>query len=77
MKFRGQKFSAVIAREVIEDLDRTNYAVAEDRVKAVEAHFWKYLRVAERMVRRPGHVLGEKLVLTSDEIESYRMECVE
>ena len=76
MKFRGQKFSAVVPREVIEDLDRTNYASDEERVKAVEAHFPKYLRIAERMVRRPGHVAGELLVLTSDEMESYRLECV-
>lgn len=76
MKFRGQKFSAVIPHEVIEDLDRTNYRCDEERVKAVTAHFPKYLRIAERMVRRPGHVLGEQLVLTWKEMESYHLECV-
>lgn len=76
MKFRGQKFSAVIPRAVIDDLDCTNYANDEERVKAVEVHFPKYLRIVERIVRRPGHVLGEQLVITSDEMESYRLECV-
>lgn len=76
MKFQGEKFSAVIPHDVIDDLDRTNYATDEQRVKAVEAHFPKYLRIAERMVRRPGHVLGEQLILTWDEMESYRLECV-
>ncbi len=76
MKFRGQKFSAVVPREVIDDLDGANYAVDEERVKAVEVHFPKYLRIAERMVRRSGHVLGEQLILTSDEMEAYRLDCV-
>ena len=77
MKFRGQKFSAVVPHEVIDDLDRTNYALDEDRVKAVEAHFPKYLRIAERMVRRLNHVLGDHLILTSNEMEAYRLECLE
>ena len=76
MKFRGQKFSAVVPREVIDDLDGTNYWNDEDRVKAVTAHFPKYLRVAERIVRRPGHALGEQLVLTADEMEAYQLDCV-
>lgn len=76
MKFRGQRFSAIVPREVIDDLDRTNYATEKERVKAVEIHFPKYLRVAERMVRRPDCVLGEQLILTYDEMEAYRLECV-
>ncbi|MBP9157153.1 MAG: helix-turn-helix transcriptional regulator [Sphingobium sp.] len=76
MKFRGQKFSAVVPREVIDDLDHTTYGTDEDRAKAVTAHFPKYLRIAERIVRRPGHELSKQLILTSDEMESYRLECV-
>ncbi len=76
MKFRGKKFSAVVPHEVIDDLDRTTYGTDEDRVKAVTAHFPKYLRIAERIVRRPGHELGEQLILTSNEMEAYRLECV-
>ncbi len=76
MKFRGQKFSAVVPREVIDDLDGTNYGNDEDRVKAVTAHFPKCLRVAERIVRRSDHSLGEQLVLTADEMEAYELDCV-
>jgi DNA-binding XRE family transcriptional regulator len=76
MKFRGKKFSAVVPSEVIDDLDHANYERDEDRVKAVEVHFPKYLRIAERIVRRSNHVLGDQLILTSMEMEAYRLECV-
>lgn len=75
MKFKGQKFSFVIPREVIDDLDRTNYADDQDRVKAVEAHFPKYLRVAERIVRRHGYVIEEYVILSWEDLEAYRDEC--
>ena len=77
MKFRGQRFSAVVPQEVIDDLDQENYTLDTDRVKAVEFHFPKYLCIAERIVRRSNHVLYDQLILTSDEMEAYRRECVQ
>jgi DNA-binding XRE family transcriptional regulator len=75
MKFRGHKFSAIVPREVIDDLDRTNYANDEERVRAVEVHFPKYLSVAERMLRRSNDVPENQLILTSEEMEAYCRDC--
>jgi DNA-binding XRE family transcriptional regulator len=76
MRYVGRKFAAIITRNAIDDFDQTTYSSGEDRVKAVERNFPIYLRAIERMVQREGANLEEKLIVTYDEIEAYRNECL-
>ena len=76
MRYMGTKFTAIIARETIEDLDQTRYPSGDERVKAVERNFPIYLRATERIIQRMGRNLGDKLTVTSDEVVAYRNECI-
>jgi hypothetical protein len=50
VRYRGQPYSVSIGRDVINDIDRTNYRNATQRAKAVQAHLPIFLRAAEQKI---------------------------
>lgn len=76
MRYMGTKFIAIITRNAIEDLDQTTYSSGEERVKAVERKFPTYLRATERLVQRQQGSLGDKLIVTYEDVEAYKDECL-
>jgi transcriptional regulator with XRE-family HTH domain len=61
VRYRGQPYAVVIGREVIDDIDRTNYRSPTDRVKAVQNHLPIFLRAAEEKIARG--LTGDRIAL--------------
>lgn len=67
VKYRGTPYSIIIPREIIDDIDRTNYATVEQRVTAVQNHLPTFLRATEQKLT--GGTVGEQqnIVLNHDD----------
>jgi transcriptional regulator with XRE-family HTH domain len=65
VRYRGKPFAVFISREVIDDMDRTNYHTVEARKEAVQNHFPKFLRATEEAIIR-GDTSDDCVVLTHE-----------
>jgi transcriptional regulator with XRE-family HTH domain len=64
VRYRGKPYSAFISREVLDDLDHTNYRTSEDRRMAVQNHLPVFLRATEQAIIN-GHISdGDYIVLS-------------
>jgi len=63
VKYRGSPYSVVISREIIDDIDRTNYATVEQRVTAVQNHLPIFLRATEEKIIGEGTMDQNRIVL--------------
>lgn len=52
VRYRGTDYRALISREVLDDLDRTNYRTFSDRVLSVQNHLPLLLRAIEEKLAR-------------------------
>lgn len=50
VRYRGQRITLIAPREIIHDMDRTNYASPKERAQSVTNHLPKYLVAAEKKV---------------------------
>jgi transcriptional regulator with XRE-family HTH domain len=66
VRYRGTSFFIFVPRNVINDIDRTNYRTAEQRVKAVQNHLPIFLRAGEEEIVK-GRILNENYIVLSHE----------
>ena len=50
VRYRGKWLKLIAPREVIDDMDRTNYKTFEQRAKSITNHLLKYLNAAEKKI---------------------------
>lgn len=50
VRYRGQRLTLIAPRDVIDDMDRVNYATPEERAQGVTKHLPKYLVAAESKI---------------------------
>jgi len=66
VRYRGKAYSAIIPREVMNDIDRATYRTAEDRVNCVQKHLPVFLRTTEEKIIA-GDISGnDQVLLTHD-----------
>lgn len=50
VQYKGTPYTIIIHREILDDIDSTNYQTDRERVTAVQNHLPLFLRVAEQVV---------------------------
>jgi transcriptional regulator with XRE-family HTH domain len=66
VKHRGRSYAVVIPREILDDIDRTNYGTARERMQSVQKHFPLFLRVTEEAILAGRASDRGEITLTSD-----------
>jgi transcriptional regulator with XRE-family HTH domain len=67
VRYKGQPHAVVISREIIDDIDRTNYHTPEERTKAVQNHLPILLRATEEILRNSDVIGRERIVLQHED----------
>jgi transcriptional regulator with XRE-family HTH domain len=64
VRHRGKRYSVVIGRGIIDDIDRASYRTEAERVKAVQNHLPQFLRAAEEKIVRSDVLDDDRVLLT-------------
>lgn len=68
VKYRGQPYSVLISRDIIDDLDRASYQSQEEQVKAVQNHLPLFLGAAEQSILAGKFTADHRIVLAQEDL---------